>query len=112
MNGEDSALTEKRSKALCPLLQLRKDPSLTLNQYWAGYRRVYLGSDGEGHRAGGDARTLLTIPQSRLPASVALIQALGGDWDAASLGTGRVRRRSLPQAWVRSIEFQTNGNQL
>jgi outer membrane protein TolC len=34
----------------------------------------------------GDAQTLLGIRQSRLVASVQLIQALGGGWDAATLG--------------------------
>jgi outer membrane protein TolC len=34
----------------------------------------------------GDAETLLTLRQTRLTASVALIQALGGGWDAATLG--------------------------
>lgn len=34
-----------------------------------------------------DAQTLLNIRQSRLVASVALIEALGGGWSAGSLAT-------------------------
>jgi outer membrane protein TolC len=46
-----------------------------------------------------DAQTLLTIRQNRLTASVALIQALGGGWDAASLGTSKGTAATLaPQA--------------
>jgi len=61
---------------------------LTLNQYRAGtvaYTTVVTAQA----IALGDAETLLTIRQSRLVASVALIQALGGGWDASSLGTER-----------------------
>ena len=32
------------------------------------------------------SQSLLTIRQNRLNASVALVQALGGGWDAATLG--------------------------
>jgi NodT family efflux transporter outer membrane factor (OMF) lipoprotein len=59
---------------------------LTLNQYKAGtvaYTTVITAQT----IALTDAQTLLTLRQSRLTASVALIQALGGGWDAASLGT-------------------------
>jgi NodT family efflux transporter outer membrane factor (OMF) lipoprotein len=58
---------------------------LTLNQYRAGtvaYTTVVTAQT----TALGDAQTLLTIRQNRLVASVALIQALGGGWDAATLG--------------------------
>ena len=58
---------------------------LTLNQYRAG-TVAYTSVVTAQATALGDAQTLLTIRQNRLTASVALIQALGGGWDAASLG--------------------------
>ena len=61
---------------------------LTLNQYRAG-TVAYTSVVTAQAIALGDAQTLLTIRQNRLVASVALIQALGGGWDAASLGTAR-----------------------
>jgi NodT family efflux transporter outer membrane factor (OMF) lipoprotein len=61
---------------------------LTLNQYRAG-TVAYTAVVTAQAIALGDAQTLLGIRQSRLVASVALIQALGGGWDAASLGTER-----------------------
>jgi outer membrane protein TolC len=59
---------------------------LTLNQYKAG-TVAYTSVVTQQAIALTDATTLLTIRQSRMTASVALIQALGGGWDAASLGT-------------------------
>ena len=61
---------------------------LTLNQYRAG-TVAYTSVVTAQAVALGDAQTLLTIRQSRLVASTALIQALGGGWDAASIGTAR-----------------------
>jgi NodT family efflux transporter outer membrane factor (OMF) lipoprotein len=61
---------------------------LTLNQYRAG-TVAYTAVVTAQAIALGDAQTLLTIRQSRLVASVALIQALGGGWDAASIGTAQ-----------------------
>jgi NodT family efflux transporter outer membrane factor (OMF) lipoprotein len=61
---------------------------LSLNQYKAG-TVAYTAVVTAQTIALGDALTLLTIRQSRLVASVALIQALGGGWTAASLGTSR-----------------------
>ena len=61
---------------------------LTLNQYRAG-TVAYTAVVTAQAVALGDAQTLLTIRQNRLVASVALIQALGGGWDAASIGTAR-----------------------
>jgi len=58
---------------------------LTLNQYKAG-TVAYTSVVTAQTIALADAQTLLTIRQSRLVASVALIEALGGGWDAASLG--------------------------
>jgi outer membrane protein TolC len=59
---------------------------LTLNQYRAG-TVAYTAVVTAQAIALGDAQTLLGIRQSRLVASVALIQALGGGWKAASIGT-------------------------
>ena len=59
---------------------------LTLNQYRAG-TVAYTSVVTSQAVALGDAQTLLTIRQNRLVASVALIQALGGGWEAASIGT-------------------------
>jgi NodT family efflux transporter outer membrane factor (OMF) lipoprotein len=59
---------------------------LTLNQYRAG-TVAYTSVVTAQTIALGDAQTLLNIRQSRLTASVALISALGGGWDAASIGT-------------------------
>lgn len=58
---------------------------LTINQYKAG-TVAYTSVITAQAIALTDAQTLLNIRQSRLTASVALIQALGGGWDAASLG--------------------------
>jgi NodT family efflux transporter outer membrane factor (OMF) lipoprotein len=59
---------------------------LTLNQYKAG-TVAYTSVVTAQTIALTDATTLLTIRQSRLTASVALIQALGGGWQASSLDT-------------------------
>jgi outer membrane protein TolC len=59
---------------------------LTLNQYRAG-TVAYTAVVTAQAIALGDAQTLLTIRQNRLVASVALIQALGGGWQANSIGT-------------------------
>ena len=59
---------------------------LTLNQYKAG-TVAYTSVITAQTIAFADATTLLNIRQSRLTASVTLIEALGGGWDAASLGT-------------------------
>jgi NodT family efflux transporter outer membrane factor (OMF) lipoprotein len=58
---------------------------LTLNQYKAG-TVAYTAVITAQTIALADAQTLLNIRQSRLTASVALIEALGGGWHAASLG--------------------------
>jgi NodT family efflux transporter outer membrane factor (OMF) lipoprotein len=59
---------------------------LTLNQYKAG-TVAYTSVITAQTIALGDATTLLTIRQNRLVASVTLIEALGGGWNSASLGT-------------------------
>lgn len=58
---------------------------LTLNQYKAG-TVAYTSVITAQTIALADAQTLLNIRQTRLTASVTLIEALGGGWDAASLG--------------------------
>jgi NodT family efflux transporter outer membrane factor (OMF) lipoprotein len=59
---------------------------LTINEYKAG-TVAYTSVVTAQATALADAQTLLTIRQSRLTASVALIQALGGGWDTAQLKT-------------------------
>jgi len=66
---------------------------LTLNQYKAG-TVAYTAVVTAQAIALGDAEALLTIRQSRLAASVALIQALGGGWNGASL---RAREYNRPR---------------
>ena len=61
---------------------------LTLNQYKAGTVAYTAVVTAQGI-ALADGQTLLTIRQNRLTASVALIQALGGGWNASSLGTAQ-----------------------
>jgi len=58
---------------------------LTLNQYKAG-TVAYTSVITAQTIAFGDAQTLLNIRQNRLSASVTLIEALGGGWNADSLG--------------------------
>jgi NodT family efflux transporter outer membrane factor (OMF) lipoprotein len=58
---------------------------LTLNEYKAG-TVAYTAVVAAQAIALSDAQQLLQIRQSRLNASVTLIQALGGGWDAATLG--------------------------
>jgi NodT family efflux transporter outer membrane factor (OMF) lipoprotein len=59
---------------------------LSLNQYKAG-TVAYTSVITAQTIALADAQTLLNIRQSRLVASVALIESLGGGWNAAWLGT-------------------------
>lgn len=58
---------------------------LTLNEYKAGTVAFTAVVTAQA-TALADAQTLLSIRQNRLNASVALIQALGGGWEAATLG--------------------------
>src|SRR5262249_21433756 len=58
---------------------------LTLNEYKAG-TVAYTAVVTAQAIAFADAQQLLQIRQSRLNASIALIQALGGGWNAATLG--------------------------
>jgi len=67
---------------------------LTLNQYKAG-TVAYTAVVTQQSIALADAETLLTIRQNRLTASVALIQALGGGWDASTLGSAHGTGASL-----------------
>jgi outer membrane protein TolC len=61
---------------------------LTLNQYRAG-TVAYTSVVTAQAVALGDAQSLLGIRQGRMVASVTLIQALGGGWNAASIGTAQ-----------------------
>jgi NodT family efflux transporter outer membrane factor (OMF) lipoprotein len=70
---------------------------MTLNQYRAG-TVAYTAVVTQQAIALSDAQTLLTIRQNRLTASVALIQALGGGWDAATLSTRQGTAASLSAA--------------
>jgi NodT family efflux transporter outer membrane factor (OMF) lipoprotein len=66
------------------LASAREAERLTLNQYKAGtvaYTSVIIAQTA----ALNNAQAALNIQQSRLAASVALIQALGGGWDATQL---------------------------
>ena len=70
---------------------------LTLNEYKAGtvaYTTVVTAQA----TALADAQTLLQIRQNRLNASVALVQALGGGWDAATLGKSEGAAAQLAKA--------------
>ena len=57
---------------------------LTLNEYKAG-TVAYTSVVTAQALALSDAQTLLTTRENRLVASIALIQALGGGWNAASV---------------------------
>ncbi|HSY07082.1 MAG TPA: efflux transporter outer membrane subunit [Steroidobacteraceae bacterium] len=70
---------------------------LTLNEYKAG-TVAYTAVVTAQATALADAQTLLTIRQNRLTASVALIQALGGGWQAAALKTAGVGAPASPGA--------------
>jgi len=76
---------------------------LTLNQYKAG-TVAYTAVITAQTIALADAQTLLTIRQNRLVASVNLIEALGGGWDAASLGksNGTAAQLAAEEAAARS----------
>jgi outer membrane protein TolC len=59
---------------------------LTLNEYKAG-TVAYTSVVTAQALALSDAQTLLTTRENRLVASIALIQALGGGWNASSVGS-------------------------
>ena len=63
---------------------VRRAVAITLNEYQAG-TVAYTTVITEQAMALADEETALTIRQSRLVASVALIQALGGGWDTTAL---------------------------
>ena len=63
---------------------IRKAVEIAINQYRAG-TVAYTTVITEQQMALADEQTALTIRQSRMVASVALIQALGGGWDASAL---------------------------
>ncbi|HWB52327.1 MAG TPA: efflux transporter outer membrane subunit [Stellaceae bacterium] len=65
------------------------------NQYLAG-TQAYTAVIVAENTALGDAETALNIRQSRLVASVALIEALGGSWDAAKIPSADQIERDVP----------------
>ncbi len=69
--------------------------AIFLNQYRAG-TVAYTSVVTEQTQALSDAQTALTIRQNRLVASVALVQALGGGWDAAQLPSRDSLQRNNP----------------
>ena len=69
---------------------------LALNEYKAGIVNYTTVVTAQA-TALSAAQTLLTIRQNRLNASVALVQALGGGWDAATLGKPEGEAAQLAQ---------------
>ena len=68
------------------LRDAREAERLILNQYLAGTVAYTNVITVQTTRLGIE-ETVLTVLQNRLTASVALVQALGGGWDAAQLPT-------------------------
>jgi outer membrane protein TolC len=62
----------------------RESEELTLNQYRAGTQAYTAVIVAQAARLAAE-QTTLSILQSRLVASVALIQAIGGGWDSGQL---------------------------
>ena len=73
----------------------RKAVEVTLNAYRAG-TVAYTSVITEQTLLLADQQTALSIQQSRLVASVALIQALGGGWSSADLPDGAALRKANP----------------
>lgn len=76
---EQQAVVQDRA-----VVAVRQAVAIALNQYRAGIV-TYTSVITEQALALGDEQTALSIRQSRLVASVALIQALGGGWDSSAL---------------------------
>jgi NodT family efflux transporter outer membrane factor (OMF) lipoprotein len=76
---EKQAVVQDRAVA-----DIRQAVTIALNQYRAG-TVAYTTVITEQEQALTNEQTALTIRQNRLVASVALIQALGGGWDASAL---------------------------
>ena len=73
----------------------RRAVEVTLNAYRAG-TVAYTSVITEQTQLLGDQQTALSIRQSRLVASVALIEALGGGWSAAELPAAETVKRANP----------------
>jgi NodT family efflux transporter outer membrane factor (OMF) lipoprotein len=73
----------------------RKAVEIALNEYRAG-TVAYTTVITEQQMALSDEQTALTIRQSRLVASVALIQALGGGWDTTALPSAGSLQKNNP----------------
>jgi outer membrane protein TolC len=76
---EQQAVVQDRAVA-----DIRQAVTIALNQYRAG-TVAYTTVITEQEQALTNEQTALSIRQSRMVASVALIQALGGGWDASAL---------------------------
>jgi NodT family efflux transporter outer membrane factor (OMF) lipoprotein len=73
----------------------RKAVDVTLNEYRAG-TVAYTSVITEQTLLLGDQQTALAVQQSRLVQSVALIEALGGGWSAASLPKPKAVKKANP----------------
>ena len=73
----------------------RRAVAIALNEYRAG-TQAYTTVVTAENTALSDEQAALSIQQSRLVASVALIQALGGGWDAAQIPGRDALQRGIP----------------
>ena len=79
-----SILGEEAKAVDAAVKDARQSEQLTVNQYKAGIVPLNNVLVAETTKLSNE-QTALTVQKTRLEASVALIQALGGGWDAAVL---------------------------